>query len=330
MKILRMIAYLLLGLFLMIGITFLYYRTASLLRETKSAEELAPKEGKFIQTKYGKIFIQEKGSPKNNSILFIHGMGAWSELWKETMEAVAREGFHVITVDFPPFGFSERPKLEELDSRTKAKRILSLLDALEIEKATIVGHSFGGGPVLHSAILVPERIQHLVLIDIAADTEIKNTDTDSIKSIFNFLNLVHLKNTIIAATLTNPRLTGFLFKKFVFKENAITGEKINILQQPMGLKGSTDYMGNFVEYLATYVDNSLAEDIVSAEPIQIPTLLIWGDKDTVTPIERGHFFNKFIPGSKLEVLSDTGHIPQIENPEEFQRILISDLKKYLK
>lgn len=328
MKILRIITFLLLGLFLIIGMAFFYYRTASLLRENKSAEEVAPKEGKFIQTKYGKIFIQEKGSPKDNTILFIHGMGAWSELWKETMGAVAKEGFHVITVDFPPFGFSERPKLEELDSRTKAKRILSLLDALEIEKATIVGHSFGGGPVLHSALLVPERIQHLVLIDIAADTEIKNTDTNSIKSTFHFLNFIHIKNPIIAATLTNPRLTGFLFKKFVFKENAITEERIKILQQPMELKGSTDYMGNFVEYLATYVDNSLAEDIQNSEPIQIPTLLIWGDKDTVTPMERGYFFNKFIQGSKLEIIKDTGHIPQIESPEEFQRILISDLKKY--
>src|SRR5262245_59357157 len=99
-------------------------------RETRSRLEVAPPTGRFIQTDGGELFIQEMGRPSEPAILFIHGAGAWSEIWREPMRELSKAGFYCIAVDLPPFGFSERPSTAAYSRQDQAKRIIAVLDRL--------------------------------------------------------------------------------------------------------------------------------------------------------------------------------------------------------
>ena len=85
-------------------------------------------------------------------ILFIHGTAAWSGLWRETMAPLAEAGYRCIAIDIPPFGYSERPTTPSYGNADQARRIVSLLDALGIERAILLGHSFGGGATMECSV----------------------------------------------------------------------------------------------------------------------------------------------------------------------------------
>ncbi|MEM7181796.1 MAG: alpha/beta hydrolase [Spirochaetota bacterium] len=301
------------------------FRIAASIRESKSAQDLAPQAGKFVTTRFGKIYVQERGEPQGIPILLVHGMGAWSELWRETMNFLAKNGFYTIALDMPPFGLSDRPNPSSLSSAQQALYIRSVLEELGIEKVIIIGHSFGGGPVLHFSLLAPEMIEKLILVDIACQEKLQTADK-SLTPLFTFLETISLKNTLVASFITNPLLTETLFEKFVFKKESITAEKVQIIQVPLQRRGTTEYMGNFLGTIALQVDNSFAKELQLKRFISIPSLLIWGDKDTVTPVSRAKEIQKFIPNSQIVILQDVGHIPHLEAPALFQQTVLKYLQ----
>jgi pimeloyl-ACP methyl ester carboxylesterase len=87
------------------------------------------------------IFVQESGPVSGRPVLLIHGTGAWSEIWRETIEPLSAAGFRTVAIDLPPFGYSEKPAAASAYSReNQARRIIGVLDALHIERAILVGH----------------------------------------------------------------------------------------------------------------------------------------------------------------------------------------------
>src|SRR5512145_2820711 len=86
------------------------FRIAASLREKASRTEAAPSTGRFVDAGDVEVFVQELGPTSGNPVLLVHGTGAWSAIWRETMEALAIEGYRAIALDLPPFGYSERPR----------------------------------------------------------------------------------------------------------------------------------------------------------------------------------------------------------------------------
>ena len=100
-------------------------------RETSSRTDAAPGSGRFVRAADVEIFVQELGPPG------------------ETLAATAAAGFRAVAMDLPPFGYSERPATPSAYGRQhRARRILAVIDALGVSQATLVGHSFGGGPTM--------------------------------------------------------------------------------------------------------------------------------------------------------------------------------------
>ena len=151
----RFLSYLLktIGWLLLILIAVIIsFRVLAALRETQTRQEAAPLTGRFVQANDVELYIQEMGPANGQPILFIHGTAAWSGLWRETMTPLAEAGYRCIAIDIPPFGFSERPSTPSYDNASQAKRILALMDALNIKSAILFGHSFGGGATLETAL----------------------------------------------------------------------------------------------------------------------------------------------------------------------------------
>lgn len=157
-NILRWSANGLLVLLLSVILLITSFRMSASIRETGVRAQLAPKTGHLVPTRSGGVFVQEKGPEGGVPVVLFHGTAAWSELWRHTSDVLAAAGFHVIALDLPPFGFSDRPG--SYTRQDQAARINDVLDALKAEPAIIVGHSFGAGAATELAMRYPERAAH--------------------------------------------------------------------------------------------------------------------------------------------------------------------------
>jgi len=332
---------------LFIGTIFVLsgFRIAAAKREVLSRSEAAPSTGQFVRTGDVRIFVQEDGPTDGPPVVLIHGTGAWSEIWRGTMHALAGAGYRAIALDMPPFGFSTRPTSADYSDSAQARRILVTLDSLGLKRVTFVGHSFGGRPTMEATFMAPERVSRLVLVDAALDlmrgcgdakmggcgTATAHTapTTDSTGSWFKreLLNTPLTRNAIVASTLSNPHLTGWLLSKLVYnRDSAVTPARIAMLQRPFVLQEWTPGLGAWLGPFATTRTSSMATDRSRYAKLAVPTMVLWGAKDSITPIAQGQDVVHLIPGARLEVLPMAGHIPAIEDERTFNSALLEFLR----
>jgi pimeloyl-ACP methyl ester carboxylesterase len=302
-----------------------FFRILSLLRESKTYHEAAPATGRFIQAGDVEMFVQEKGNASSTALVFIHGTGAWSETWKPTMNELSSQGFRTIALDMPPFGYSQKPNAGSYDRQSQAKRIIAALDALQLKDVILVGHSFGGGATVEAALMAPERIRGLVLVDVALGLTQEVQPSMLTKA---FLKMSFIKNAFLSTTVTNPLFTRTLLKMFIENPADATDKWVSIYQLPMRVKGATRGVGAWLPSLLTQPAPSLSTDTQQYNTITTPTLIIWGEKDTITPLEQGQHLSGIIPEAELQVMIDVGHIPQIEDPVNFYKELNKFLVQY--
>lgn len=297
----------------------LFFSIQSNLRETKTRQEAAPSTGRFVQAGDVELFIQEMGPADGQVILFIHGTAAWSGLWRETMTPLAKAGYRCIAIDIPPFGYSERPSTASYGNADQAKRIVALLDALGIERAILLGHSFGGGATLETALMIPDRIEALVLADVGGlNLNLQPApQTQNPSAIELFLSIPFVRNPVLAATATNPLFTKTLISAMVLDPADATEEKIGILQEPLVLQGATNTLGDWLKAVLGPQEVSLTSDPANYQRLTMPTLILWGDSDTVIPLKEGKYLQSILPNAELVLMEGVNHIPHLEDQETF-------------
>lgn len=306
-------------------------RVASAVRERQAAEQAAPSTGHYVLAGDVKMYVQEAGPSTGAPILLIHGTGAWSEIWRETMTALANVGFHAIAIDLPPFGFSGKPFGPSAYSPEKqARRIAAALDALGIVGVFLVGHSVAARPAVETALLVPDRVERLVLVDPAlgfgaeGGTEFQQNDPSFlVRALFDVRGV---RNAVLSVVATNPLTTRALFQSFVSNAAAVTDARVKMLQQPLAVENITNAEGDWLHYLMVSQDRSRVSDFKNLAKLTMPVLLIWGSTDRVTPLWQGRQLQKLIPHAQLSVLDNVGHIPYIENAKEFNETLVQYLQ----
>jgi pimeloyl-ACP methyl ester carboxylesterase len=302
------------------------FRVVAALRETKTRHEAAPFTGRFVQADDVELYIQEMGPQDGEAILFIHGTAAWSGLWRETMTPLAEAGYHCIAIDIPPFGFSERPATPSYGNAAQAKRIVALMDALKIKHAMLFGHSFGGGATLETALLIPDRIDALILLDVGGlNLNAKPAQTPALLNLF--LNTRVVRNPILAATATNPFFTKTLISAMVLDPADVTEAKIKILQQPLVLQDATNTLGDWLKYVLTVQETSLTVDPANYKSLTMPALIVWGDSDTIIPLKEGEYLQSLLSDSELVVLKNVNHIPHLEDLDALMKVVLGFLGK---
>jgi pimeloyl-ACP methyl ester carboxylesterase len=309
--------------------TLAVFRVLSLARESETAAEAAPKSGHFVPAGDIKIYVQEDGPQTGQPVVFIHGFGAWSETWKKTTSVLAANGFHTVALDVPPFGFSEKITNGAFSRQEQAQRILRVMDALQLKPVILVGHSVGGRPTVEVALTAPDRVKSLVLVDPAFGFGSNGQFEENHPSVLTraFFGFTPLRNAVLSSTATNPLMTKRLLSTFVADPEVLTPALLSVYQKPFEVKDSTNRLGDWLKVLSVDPDTSLSGQLSNFAKLGMPTLLIWGDKDTVTPLAQGEILKKIIPNSSLTVLKGLGHIPQIEDPGQFNAALLPFLKR---
>jgi pimeloyl-ACP methyl ester carboxylesterase len=297
-------------------------------RETEVATAAAPASGRFVAAGDVQMFVQEAGDPAAPAVLFVHGTGAWSETWRPTMEVVAAAGFRALAIDLPPFGYSQRPQPPRYAKADQGRRIVAALDSLGLQRTILVGHSFGGGPTVEAALLRPERVPALVLVDAALSIHDPAAPDSRPPAVARMgLKTRPFRDSVVAAFFSNPRFTRRLLLSFIADPAAATPERVAIYQRPLTLQGTTRAFGEWLPELVAPAAPSRSEDPAAYAALGLPLAVIWGDRDTITPLEQGRRLASLAPGATLDVLPGVGHIPQIEDPRAFHEALVRVLRR---
>lgn len=133
-----------------------------------NAETLMDADSQFMQVNGVRIHYKKAGTGEKTFVL-LHGFGGSTFSWREVMDDFSRLG-HVIAYDRPAFGLTERPMPEDwvenpYGVRANVELLRGLLDAIQVEKAVLVGNSAGGGIAVAFALEYPERVETLILVD---------------------------------------------------------------------------------------------------------------------------------------------------------------------
>src|SRR5262249_14192972 len=197
--------------------------------------------------------------------------------------------------DSPPRGYAERPDTARYSREAQARRVIGVLDALRIPRAVLVGHSFGGRAVTEAALERPERVRGLVLVDAALSFEEAGARRPTLVDVA--LRVAPLRTALAASTFGNPLFTRRLIQLFVADRNQVTPYWVDLYQQPIDVRGTSRAIGDWLPQLLAEHDASASSDPAAYSRLTMPVLLIWGEKDTTTPLSLGQYLARLIPGS---------------------------------
>ncbi len=251
-----------------------------------------------LSTSAGTLGITRSGSGDATPILFLHGVGSDKTVWHPQIDyfAAARPA---IAIDYPGYGESEFREGATRDDFAQAA--IALLDALAIERAHICGLSLGGVVAIAMHALAPSRCASLIL----ADTFIVHPDGQAIHD--RSVAASHAMSMTALAEVRAPFLLGS------WASDAVRAEVI----ETMGRIGPAAYrLGAQAVWLASQDERVAA--------IDVPTLVLVGDEDGITPpalsralVERVGAMAKFRAMARMEVIEGSGHLANLEQPAAF-------------
>jgi pimeloyl-ACP methyl ester carboxylesterase len=261
------------------------------------------------------IFYTVKG--EGEPIVLIHGFGAGMWVWENQVEALSRS-HRVYALDLIGHGSSDRPRIS-YTPEAYLRFLKGFLDGVGIKKATLIGNSMGGGIAWGMAILFPERVESLILIDCAPPDVLKQVKNNSFLTLVSIKRLPLVPKLVIASR--DRRSIKQVLEECVFDRRKITPEVLDRQYQLLRIEGTT-----WVLYstLKNAEDALIFKDQLSN--ISVPSFLIWGEKDLIFPLSVAECLRQAIPGSILKVIEKSGHIPMWETPEEVNEAIFSFLR----
>jgi pimeloyl-ACP methyl ester carboxylesterase len=259
--------------------------------------------------------VAYKAAGEGPALVLVHGMAGSSATWARVMPDLARN-HTVIAPDLLGHGESAKPR-GDYSLGAYASGIRDLMVLLGVEKATFVGHSLGGGIAMQLAYMFPDACERLVLVGSGGLG----------KEVSPLLRVISAPGSeyVLPLVLT-PRLHGLFEKVGAFlSRSGLRGDPL--LQEIWAsYTRLTDARAQraFVHTIRSVID--VAGQRVSARDRlylaqEVPTLIVWGDRDRVIPVGHAHVAHGLIPGSRLEVVPGAGHFVPLERPDLFVQVL---------
>jgi pimeloyl-ACP methyl ester carboxylesterase len=256
------------------------------------------------------------------AIVLVHGLTGSSTTWRSIMPELAKR-YTVLAPDLLGHGESAKPR-GDYSLGAFASGVRDLMVALGIEHATVVGHSLGGGVAMQLAYQFPQRCERLVLV----------ASGGLGKEVNPALRAVSLPGSeLVLPVIFSPYLRDAL---------AFGGEQLARLRIPgfgsagLGVRGKemwrsytglTEVAGRtaFIHTVRSVIDVfgqrvSARDRLYLAQ--EIPTLIVWGDRDHIIPVAHAHVTHELIPGSDLAIVEGAGHFLPFEDPDAFLAALM--------
>lgn len=248
----------------------------------------------FLHVSGLKVYYEVAGA--GHPVLLLHGWGTHSGSMRPILEFMRESAdVRVFALDFPGFGLSESPP-KPWNVNDYVALVRAVLDGLRLEKVDIIAHSFGGRVAIKLAAEHPQVVERLVLVD-SAGIRPKRTVGYYLK--VGVAKTTRILIKVLPGFLSNPVRTRVLAKI-----------------------GSTDYR-NAGQMRQTFV-RIVNEDLRQLLPaIKCPTLIVWGELDTETPLDDARFMEQMIPNARLVVLEGAGHFCYLDRFSAFSEVVSS-------
>lgn len=254
------------------------------------------------------IYYNETGKGRSLPVLLIHGFPFSSEMWKAQVAALQENGFYVIDYDLRGHGQSGIGD-GQYTVELFADDLIALLDYLKITKAVVCGFSMGGYVALRAIERNPERFGALILCDTTSSADSNEAKIKRAASI-----------RLIKKDGTKSFAEGFL--KAVFYEQSFS-TKQNAVESVRKMILSNSAIGVCGALLAMASRTDTTEAL---SKISVPTLVLVGEHDIITPPAAAKAMHDRIQNSKMHVIGNAAHMSSMENPNEFNEHLIKFLK----
>ena len=233
---------------------------------------------------------------QGHALILLHGLGGAKEHWSGNFAALASK-YHVYALDQLGFGHSDKPMID-YKIATWVDFLQGFMQSQNIPKATVVGNSLGGWIATEFAVQHPEMVEKLVLVEAAG-----------LAGVFS----IEQNPSSIAAWRT-------LLESIFYDRKIVTDEDA---RQAFTNRLRTNDGYTIERFLAGYARGQFEDDKLKS--IHAPTLVVWGRNDGLLSVNQAEKFGSGIPGAKVVVFEQCGHVPQIEKPEKFNRALLEFL-----
>jgi pimeloyl-ACP methyl ester carboxylesterase len=227
------------------------------------------------------------GSP----LILVHGIGGDADDWAFCLDPLAAT-HRVIALDLPGFGRSSKPHIQYTIAGW-VEMLDRFLQALNIERAALVGHSLGGWIAASYTLQLSQRVTKLILLDAAGV----------------WGNMTGLPVDLHVSTLAHMRE---IFQ-FLFYDKRLASDSLIELAYSQHLERDDGYTIHSI-LQNTRDGRERLDDRISA--LSVPTLILWGENDEMIPLALGRRIHELVPGSTLAVIPQCGHLPNLEKPAE--------------
>lgn len=242
-------------------------------------------------------------------ILALHGLGASIYTWRYLVGDPRLSNNKLILIDLKGAGKSPKPHDKKYSIIDQANLIYEFIQEHDLKNLTLMGNSYGGAVSLILAIRLckenPNRLSKLILLDAGG----YDKDLPS--------HLRILRTPVIgwlAVHLIPPKCQArTVLDDSYYDDHKITKEQVAAYARPIASRGGRYAL---LETGRQAIPKNFQEIISEYPTISVPTLILWGLNDEVIPLKIGRMLHEAIPGSRLELINNCGHVPQEERPEE--------------
>jgi pimeloyl-ACP methyl ester carboxylesterase len=247
-------------------------------------------------------------------ILLIHGYGDTADGWRRVVPGLLRD-HRVVALDMPPFGRSdEPPKGKLLDFYSEF--FPTFLDEVELDCATVIGHSLGGAVALRLAVENPDRVDRLGLVAPAGLGNAPPWWWHALTARALWQGALAIPSPL-TTPLIRQGLKGFLALRLVADPSRLGSEIAHLVD----MHGSRQDLSKLLAAGHACIDSYTGRLLEASMELEIPLWMLWGRKDGLVPSVHARAFARAHPDAKVHVLDDCGHYPHIEFPQRFNTLL---------
>ena len=268
-----------------------------------------------------RLFNGDLQNPRGK-ILLVHGFCGSTFCWRNNIESLVMAKYLVVAIDLPGFGYSDRNLSVNQSHSGRAKLIWSVLariDPDDKQKWNIIGHSMGGGAVEAMALMNPDRVQTVTLVD--GMVFIRNRNMEGA-----FIAMSKMKGTNqILVTLAKQNIISYNSMERLMKK--VYGRPLDSAE----MKGYMDPLlieGSAASVINIYANAGEIRHLHADGLLDLPVLVVWGKKDHTIYLKNAKKLKRYVPTIELKVIPEAAHAPMETHPEIFNEILLDFLNRH--
>lgn len=278
-------------------------------------KQWAPSPSAFVDVKGLQVHVRDEGVRSDPvPVVLIHGTSASLHTWEGWVDALKGQR-RVITMDLPGFGLTGPNAQNDYRNETYTQFMLDLLDTLGVQRFVIGGNSLGGDIAWQVAEKAPQRVDRLILVDAAGYP----MQPQSMPIAFTIARTPVISKMV---EVTLPRAMVESSVRNVYGDPSRVTPALVDRYEALTLRE-----GNRKALVQRFAQSDFEGSGSRIEAIKQPTLILWGKRDQLIPVENAYLFERDIAGSQLVVFDDLGHVPHEEDPARTVAAVQAFLKK---